>query len=82
MAHGTQQRASVEPIAYVMLAADTIDFFENAELFELASAQLLLLELFEIVHLSLFYPFTFLPFYSFTFLLFYSSNVNHLSGAV
>ena len=59
MAYSTQQRTSVEPVAYIVLAADAVDFFENAELFELTRAQLLLLELFEIVHLSLFYPFYF-----------------------
>ena len=37
MTNSPQQRAAIEPLANLMLLADTVDLFEDRQLFELAS---------------------------------------------
>ena len=57
VAHSTQQRAAVEPIANAHLLASLIDVFEYLQLLQLASPQIglvILIELLFVVHIFLF----------------------------
>ena len=57
MAHGTQQRTAIEPIADAHFLASLVDVFENLQLFQLAGPQIglvILIELLFVVHVFLF----------------------------
>ena len=57
MAHGTQQRTAVEPIADAHFLAGLVDVFENLQLLQLAGPQVglvILIELLFVVHVFLF----------------------------
>lgn len=57
VAHGTQQRTAIEPIADAHLPASLVDVFENLQLFQLAGPQIglvILIELLFVVHVFLF----------------------------
>ena len=48
--HRTKQRATVQPVADGVFAADAVDFLQNGELLQLRTSQLRKLKLFEIIH--------------------------------
>ena len=50
MAHGTKQRASVEPVPDVVFATDAVYLLKNGELLELRTTEVALLEFVYIIH--------------------------------
>ena len=50
MAHGTKQRASVEPVLDVVLATDAVYLLKNGELLELRTTEVALFEFGYIIH--------------------------------
>lgn len=50
MAHGTKQRASVEPVLDVVFATDAVYLLKNGELLELRTTEVALFEFGYIIH--------------------------------